>query len=579
MTRQRALATVLFCLIATACQEQRGSQSSPSARQSLQSATVAARSSAVGAPATNPAPRFAPGQILVKLKPGATPATADPVAVLTARVPSFGAFRQRHGGVKALRTLRGAGGGPTAQGARARRAPAGAVAPRLQEIFTVQVSDAGADPEALARELGADPAVEYAQPNHLSQILLVPTDPLYAQQWAHKTTSAEAAWDHQRGSPSVVVAIVDTGVATAHEDLAANIAPGGTDLVDIDVAQYTSAGYTLEAGEDYTVPDNDPQDFFGHGTHCAGIVAAVADNGKGVSGVAPGVKILPVRAGFEIISGGTKTALLEDDDIANAIVYATDHGADIISMSFGSNAASQVQSDAIAYARAHGVVLVAAAGNSALGMPSYPASLPGVLSVAATSQLDGPTSYTNFGQWVDLAAPGGDPDRDSQILSTVPTMGGALSDPSGYRALSGTSMACPYVAGVAALVLSNNPAWTADNVAAILKRSVDPIVGSANVAYIGEGRINVNKAVLTTSVPNTSITISAPGNGAIFRAGTISVTGTVTGAPPAPTPWRGGRASIPRPLPPSPPGRRPSLEGRSARSTSPASPRAPTRCG
>jgi subtilisin family serine protease len=531
MTRQATLVFVLSAFTVAACQEQRGSQASSSAPQSSRSLPLTATlSTATGAPSK--APRFAPGQILVKLKPGAAAAgaaSADPVALLTARVPAFAAFRQRHAGVRAQRTLRGGNGPLVARAARARRAPAGLAAPQLQDIFTVQVSDAGADPEALARELASDPAVEFAEPNHLSQIQVVPTDPLYGQQWAHKKTSAEAAWDLQRGSSSVIVAIVDTGVATAHEDLAANIAPGGSDLVDIDVAQYTSQGYTLEAGEDYTVPDSDPQDFFGHGTHCAGIVAAAANNGKGVSGVAPGVKILPVRAGFEIISGGNKVGLLEDDDIANAIIYATDQGADIISMSFGSDTLSTVQQNAITYARSHGVVLVAAAGNSSVTFPFYPASLPGVIAVAATSQLDGPAAYTNYGPWVDLAAPGGDTTRDPQILSTVPTTGGTLTDPSGYRALQGTSMACPYVAGVAALVLSNNPAWTADNVTAILKRSVDPIVGSAGVAYIGEGRINAQKAVQTTSVPNTVITILAPASGAVFRAGSINVTGTVTG--------------------------------------------------
>jgi len=184
MSRQLALVSALFCLTSAACQDPRGTRlASPSAQQPLQSASAGGVTTMPGAgrPASpGQAPRFAPGQILVKLKPGvaaAGAASADPVTLLTARVPAFGAFRQRHGGVRAQRSLRGGSGPVVARAARSRRAPAGLVAQQLQDIFTVQVSDAGADPQALARELAADPAVQYAEPNHVSQSQLVPSDP------------------------------------------------------------------------------------------------------------------------------------------------------------------------------------------------------------------------------------------------------------------------------------------------------------------------------------------------------------------------------------------------------------------
>jgi thermitase len=453
--------------------------------------------------------------------PGAS-GPADAGSELSSSLSGFDNFKRKHAPEKIERLFQG-----NVSVTQSVSGPKHPGRPRPANLYKIVLEDKKADPAALARELAADPAVEYAEPNFISEIQAVPTDPLYPQQWAHKLTSAEPAWDITRGSPNVIVAIVDVGVDYTHEDLAANIAPGGADVVDIDVNQYVADGYATVPGEDYTTPDSDPMDFNGHGTHCAGIVAAAADNGKGVSGVAPRVKILPVRAGFEISAGGNRFGLLENDDIASGIIYATDHGADVISMSFGSPDNNSMISDAIAYAYSHGVVLVAAAGNSSLALPFYPASLPGVIAVAATNANNEPAYYSNRGYWVDLAAPGGDQFHDPQILSTVPKTGGALSDPSGYKAISGTSMACPYAAGVAALVLSKNPAWTADNVAAIMKRSVDPVGGPF---YIGAGRINILKALQAASAaPNVAISIVSPANGAVFQGGTIGVQGSVGG--------------------------------------------------
>jgi subtilisin family serine protease len=160
-------------------------------------------------------------------------------------------------------------------------------------------------------------------------------------------------------------------------------------------------------------------DYNGHGTHCAGIIAGTANNNKGISGIAPGVKLMPVRAGFSMKNNlGDEYGLLENDDIVNAIYYAVDSGADIISMSFGGPENLDV-GIAIQYAASQGVILVAAAGNSGVTECSYPAAFNQVIAVAATGQNNDKAYYSNFGAWVDVAAPGGDKNLDSMILSTV----------------------------------------------------------------------------------------------------------------------------------------------------------------
>jgi thermitase len=377
--------------------------------------------------------------------------------------------------------------------------------------------------EEAVDKLKESPDVEYAEPNHLATIHYIPNDPLYPQQWAHQKTQAELGWDIQRGDPNVVIAIVDTGVDYNHEDLAANIwrdAEGnpGKDFVDIDTAAYIAAGYTLVEGEDYTGIDNDPSDYFGHGTHCAGIAGAVANNNKGVAGVCHNCKIMPVRAGFAIRYGGRETGALEYDDIGNAIKYAADNGAKVISMSFGGPDSTQLK-DTVDYAYSQGVTLVAAAGNGATDQKMYPAGYDNVIAVAATASDDSKSYYSNYGSWVDIAAPGGDKDKDSMILSTVPKAG-TLSDPSGYKALQGTSMACPYVAGVASLVLSRHPEFINSDVDMIMSVAAD------DIGEIGYGRINVYKAIRVDNpaeLPTAAITFPTSGN---IISGMVNISGS-----------------------------------------------------
>lgn len=180
--------------------------------------------------------------------------------------------------------------------------------------------------------------------------------------------------------------------------------------------------------------------------------------------------------------------------IAGALHYAAQSGARVISMSFGGYSASDLLRESVDYARSQGAILVAAAGNDNMDVVSYPAGYPGVIAVAATAGNDTKAAYSNFGVWVDVAAPGGDNTKDSMILSTVPRSGGGLSDPSGYRFLQGTSMACPYAAGAAALLLSRNPGLDNESLAQMFRYFSDAVgLFCGNPA--GCGRVNVYRSV------------------------------------------------------------------------------------
>ncbi|XOU94179.1 MAG: S8 family serine peptidase [Candidatus Kerfeldbacteria bacterium] len=336
--------------------------------------------------------------------------------------------------------------------------------------------------------------IEYIEPNYLSYITYIPNDQDYLSQWSHQITDAELGWDIERGDEEAVIAVLDTGVDYLHQDLFDNMLGDctngcpentGYDFVDINFADYQAYGYIAVEGEDYDTPDNDPSDVHSHGTHCSGIVGEVADNLNGGVGVCHNCKIMPVRAGFAMTdNSGARLGSLENDDIANAIVYATDAGADVFSMSFGGSW-SQLEEDAIAYAYNNGVTLIAAMGNDFSEGAKYPAMDDRVIAVAATTDNDDRAVYSNWGYVTDIAAPG------SQIYSTIP--GGDFAE------YSGTSMATPYVAGLAGLILSQNPEYTSQQVKLALQNGADMIQTDH---YIGEGRVNVEGSLSLDYVSN-----------------------------------------------------------------------------
>ncbi len=371
--------------------------------------------------------------------------------------------------------------------------------PSLRHTYKLELKDARSVETAI-KDLKQDPNVEHVEPNYIYYTFFKPNDGLYDQQWAHRATDAEKGWDIERGKSHVVIGVIDTGINYLHEDLFDNMlsdctqgCPPGTgyDFVDLDPAKYNSDPYRFIDGEDYMGWDNEPLDYYGHGTHCAGIAAATTNNARGIAGVCPGCKIMPLRAGGVIerfISDGYyEVGLVVSDAVIRSIYYATNNSVDILSMSFGGEYRSSILEETLDYANDNGVFLVAAAGNAGFIRESYPAAFSDVFSVASFDEDNQPSGFSNFGFWVDVAAPGG------KIISTVPD---------GYDTYSGTSMAAPYVAGLAGLILSKNSNLNPNQLKDIIKQGVD-IPGTdfsmfdrpGDYFYFGTGRVNVHKAL------------------------------------------------------------------------------------
>ena len=304
--------------------------------------------------------------------------------------------------------------------------------------------------------------VEYAEPNYLylqNQIDL-PNDLLYQEQyqWNFPVIQTEGGWDITKGIDDTVIAVVDTGVDLDHPDLRKRL----------------TNGYNV-------IEDNDfPDDDNGHGTHVSGIIASETNNREGVAGITWYNKIMPIKAvGVE----GYGTSF----DIAKGIIWAVDHGADVINMSLGNYQTSSLLEEAIHYAYDQNVVLIAAAGNDNTSRPSFPAAYPQVLSVAAIDYTGGRASFSNYGEYIDVTAPG------YQIASTYFNQQ--------YASLSGTSMASPHVAGLAGLILSVNPNLKNRDVMDIIENTTYDLGVSGRDIDFGNGLIDVQKALQRAQNP------------------------------------------------------------------------------
>jgi thermitase len=335
----------------------------------------------------------------------------------------------------------------------------------------------------LIESLSRNPAVEYAEPDQLVTAAVDEPDPDYfPRQYAlhnegqsftstknaltvaagkpDADVDAVEAWDVTTGD-GIKVAVLDTGVATDNEDIAANV---------VLHANFSTAA----TGEDN----------YGHGTHVAGIIAATKDT-EGVSGVCPDCSILDGKVLNDDGSGSTSA-------IANGINWAVANGAKVINMSLGQRVSSRALEAAVNNAWNKGVVIVAAAGNAGTQAPIYPGAYPNVIAVAATDNNDAKASFSTYGKWVDVAAPG------VNVYSTFPKHPFALGTQNGremgYDIISGTSMASPVVAGVAALVWST-PAGTANTAvrAKVESTADDKVPGTGT--YWAHGRVNACKAV------------------------------------------------------------------------------------
>lgn len=327
------------------------------------------------------------------------------------------------------------------------------------EVFK---SDSAGFMERVARHFQNDPRIEYLEPDFLATAVEIPSDQglLGGSQWGmYKIQAASnltSGWDITHGNPSVKVAVVDSGIDAAHEDLAGKIK-------------------NIKNCTDSTTAD----DLFGHGTHVAGIISAKTNNKIGVAGVGYNISLINAKALSDNGSGYYSW-------IADCITWSADQGASVINMSLGGTDSSQMLQDAINYARDKGVVIVAAAGNSNSSGFFYPAAYDQVISVAATDDYDGRASFSNFGNWVDVAAPG------VSILSTLPSHTNYFKTKN-YGYLSGTSMAAPYVSGLAGLLYSEN--LKRDEVQNAIFQNSDQIAGTGK--FWKYGRINVYKSLLS----------------------------------------------------------------------------------
>ena len=366
-----------------------------------------------------------------------------------------------------------------------------------------------ADAAALARDIAAaDPDVEYAEPDRILRPLFTPNDTYYASQWHYYESTAglnlPAAWDLSTGA-GIVVAVIDTGYRP-HADLAANIVPGYDFITDTAVsndgngrdADASDPGDAIVAGECGSGYPTQDQSSSWHGTHVAGTIAAVTNNGTGVAGVAFGAKVQPVRV---LGKCGGYTS-----DIADAIIWAsggTVSGvpanatpARVLNLSLGgSGTCDTTTQNAINSARSRNAVVVVAAGNSNANAANYsPASCTGIVTVAAVNRSGGRAYYSNYGSVVEVAAPGGDMTSAAAngILSTL-NAGTTTPGADVYAYYQGTSMATPHVAGVVALMLAKNASLTPDQVITMLQSTARAF--PATCSQCGAGIVDAAAAV------------------------------------------------------------------------------------
>jgi len=387
---------------------------------------VRARSSQDVGPVHSP---IVPGEVLVKFAPGASPARAAGI------LAEVGAARA--GEIETLDVARW-------------RVPTG------QE-------------RAVSAALTKVAGVVYAEPNVTLRAHLVPDDPYYGSyQWPHPLINSPLAWDITTGSSAVTVAVVDTGVDIDHPELQA----------------------ILTAGYDYVNDDGSPDDDHGHGTHVAGIVAAIGNNHQGIAGMGWQTRIMPLKVLDHLGYGDTA-------DTSTAIVDAVNNGADIVNVSLGGVEGTQTLYNAVKYAHNHGVLVVASAGNCGgtnyslngctyQDQPVYPAAYDTeVFAVAATTSADSQALFSNRGDYIDIAAPG------QFIYSTVRN--------NSYASVSGTSQAAPHVAGLAALLLAEGPTLTPAELQAHIEAGAVDLGSTGWDPDFGGGRIDALEALVSVA--------------------------------------------------------------------------------
>jgi serine protease len=381
--------------------------------------------------------------------------------------------------------------------------------------------------------LAAHPDILYAEPNWKRYPTALPAlnDPFYSAQWHYNTINVEQAWEalDSLGDSNVVVAVIDTGVLTAHPDLSSNLV-AGYDFVDND----------SDANDTGDKNISDQRSSF-HGTHVAGTIAASAANAIGGVGIAPNVKIMPVRVlgidgGFasDIMQGVCFSAQLSSNNDSRCGNSSTAvSAADIINLSLGGPGFSNIENELYSAVIAKGILVIAAAGNESTSTSSYPAAYPNVISVAAINRNLEQASYSNFGPTIDIAAPGGDSSVDRGILST---WGDDRNGPAifTYGSQQGTSMAAPHVAGVAALMKSAKPSLTHNEFLGHLNAGdlTQDLGAQGRDDIFGMGLIDAQKAVLLLLEAQQNLTpqILSSNNNLFFNVSQLTVDFVLTSA-------------------------------------------------
>lgn len=383
----------------------------------------------------------------------------------------------------------------------------------------------GANPDELLAALRGLNEIKWAEFDvtvRIDDAALTPNDPYFpTRQYPLRNTGTqppadpgtagadmemEAAWAHTTGDPDVVLAIIDTGIDFDHPDLAGRIWYNVDETIDGE--DLDGNGYISDwRGFNFAYNSNDPDDDHSHGSHCAGIAGADADNGVGIAGMDWNCQLMALKSLSSLGSGSAA-------DVAEAIVYAANNGADVISMSLGSYESSSVEAEAVDYATGAGVTIFAAMGNDNSGDTHYPAGFPNVIAVGATDSDDNRafplcgSPGSNYGAYIDICAAG------DWVWSTVPIEDGSY----GYKC--GTSMATPHAAGLAALIKSLRPGFTPAEVRALMRASAEDQVGRPTEdtpgfdIYHGHGRINGRIALQALTLDFAPM-ISVPGAQAV----------------------------------------------------------------
>lgn len=432
------------------------------------------------------------------------PATADEQILVTLRqhgpetAQTVRAIMEKFGRVQRVtahaRTVSGVTGSVAAK-----------MSPRADVVFGVQF-DRTQDLAGVLQNIQRDPRVASAQWNYKYEPDVVPNDQFYSYQWQHPITQAPEAWDLETGDASVVIAVIGTGVKLNLTDLASQIWVNADETAGNGLDDDGNGFIDDVQGWDFYSSDNDPTDIDGHETGVAGVAAAAANNVQGVAGTCWGCRIMPLRIDYS-------TA-----EVAAAIDYAVANGAKIINMSFGSYTVGTYGTDsivetAVSNAVAQGVLVIASVGNESTDLKRYPGALDTVLGVASTDANDARSAFSNWGDWVDISAPG------TNVYTTTFV---------GYGSASGTSFSAPYVAGAAGLLFSRYPGLSIADARMILEYTADKLPNEPKA--LGSGRINTFRAVSSDQPPTLFAVIKKPNSDLILPAtGTQEIWGTALG--------------------------------------------------